>query len=186
VGVRASIRGNECAPEEQGCARDTEGSASPTMTLLDARKCDAADARRVRSIEIALFVMVVLGAFGIWGFWNWPEEHRVNTFLATVESGDQAKAYGMWTQDPGWQQHPERFKAYGYDRFEKDWRSGSAFGQIRNYKFVLSRFWGNSVLMGVDINGGKKPIFLWVDRKTQNLDFSPAELYRPIWGSRSP
>jgi hypothetical protein len=35
--------------------------------------------------------------------------------------------------------------------------------------------------MGVDINGGKKPIFLWVDRKTQNLDFSPAELYRPIW-----
>jgi len=154
------------------------------MTLLDAPKYDAARARRMRNIEIAVFVAVVLGAVGTWWFWNWPEEHRVNTFLAAVESGDQPKAYGIWNYDPDWQQHPERYKAYGFDRFQQDWGAGSANGQIRSYKTVLSRSWGNGVLMGVDINGGKKPIFLWVDRKTKQISFSPVELYRPIWDTK--
>jgi hypothetical protein len=38
----------------------------------------------------------------------------------------------------------------------------------------------------VDINGGETPIFLWVDRKTKKIDFSPAELYRPIWDKQLP
>jgi hypothetical protein len=123
----------------------------------------------VRNIEIALFAVVVLGALGTWWFWNWPEEHRVNTFLAAVESGDQAKAYGIWTLDSDWQQHPERHKAYGFDRFQQDWGSGSPNGQIRTFKTVLSRSWGNGVVMGVDINGSKTPVFLWVDRKTKKI-----------------
>jgi hypothetical protein len=49
------------------------------------------------------------------------------------------------------------FQAYGFDRFQKDWGSGSEYGQIRNYKFVLSRSWDNGVLMGVNINTGKRP-----------------------------
>jgi len=154
------------------------------MTLLDPPKYDAACDRRVRNIEIALFVVVLLGAFGTWWFWNWPEEHRINVFLTTVESGDLAKAYGIWKQDPGWQQHPERYKAYGFDRFQQDWGSGSQYGQIRSYKFALSRSWGNGVILGVDINGGKTPVFLWVDRKTKQISFSPVELYRPIWDTR--
>jgi hypothetical protein len=113
------------------------------MTLLDAPKYDAARARRSRNIVIALFVVVVLGAFGTWWFWNWPEDHRVSTFLATVQSGDLSKAYGVWTQDPEWQQHPERYKVYGFDLFQQDWGSGSKYGQIRSYKFALSRSWGN-------------------------------------------
>jgi hypothetical protein len=169
---------------EQRCARDFGRRAIRIMTLLDAPKYDAARARRVRNIEIALFVVVVLGIFGTWWFWNWPEEHRVSTFLATVESGDQAKAYGIWTLDAEWQQHPERYKAYGFDRFQQDWGSGSQYGQIHNYKVTLSRSWGNGVLMGVNINGAKRPIFLWVDRKTKKIDFSPVELYRPIWDTR--
>jgi len=36
----------------------------------------------------------------------------------------------------------------------------------------------------VDINGSKKPIFLWVDRKTKQISFSPVELYRPIWDTK--
>jgi hypothetical protein len=38
--------------------------------------------------------------------------------------------------------------------------------------------------MEVDINGSKKPIFLWVDRKTKQISFSPVELYRPIWNPK--
>ena len=164
-----------------GCVGRREFRA---MTLMDAPKYDADRARRVRNIEIALFAIVVLGALGTWWFWNWPEEHRVNTFLATVESGDQSKAYGIWNYDPDWQQHPERYKAYGFDRFQQDWGPSSPNGQIRSYKTALSRTWGNGVLMGVDINGSKKPIFLWVDRKTKQISFSPVELYRPIWDTK--
>ena len=31
--------------------------------------------------------------------------------------------------------------------------------------------------MGVDVNGGKTPIFLRVDHKTDEIGFSPVELY---------
>jgi hypothetical protein len=154
------------------------------MTLMDAPKYDAVRERRHKHIVIAVFVLAVLSALGIWWFWNWPEEHRVNAFLATVESGDLAKAYGLWNQDPAWQQHPERYKAYGFDRFQQDWGSGSPNGQIRSHIFVLSKSWGNGVIEGVDLNGGKTPVFLWVDRKTKTISFSPVELYRPIWDTQ--
>jgi hypothetical protein len=36
----------------------------------------------------------------------------------------------------------------------------------------------------VDLNGGKMPVFLWVDRKTKTISFSPVELYRPIWDTQ--
>lgn len=151
------------------------------MTLLDAPKYDAARARRKRNLKVAIFVAVLLGAFGTWWFWNWPEEHQVNVFLTAVESGDLTKAYGIWNQDPDWQQHPDRYKTYDFTRFQQDWGPGSQSGQVHSYKKVLSRSWGNGVIMGVDINGSKTPVFLWVNRKTKKIGFSPVELYRPIW-----
>ncbi len=36
---------------------------------------------------------------------------------------------------------------------------------------------GNGVVMGVNINGGKTPIFLRVDHKSKTIGFSPVELY---------
>jgi hypothetical protein len=155
-----------------------------TMTLMDAPKYDAVRERRHKHFVIAVFVLAVLSAFGTWWCWNWPEEHHVNSFLKTVESGDLTKAYGLWNEDPAWQQHPERYKAYGFERFQQDWGSSSPWGQIRSHKFVLSRSWGNGVITGVDINGNKTPVFLWVDRKTKTISFSPVELYRPIWDTQ--
>jgi hypothetical protein len=158
--------------------------ALQTMTLMDAPKYDAVSERRHKHIVIAVFVLAVLSAIGTWWFWNWPEEHRVSSFLKTVESGDLTKAYGLWNEDQAWQQLPERYKAYGFDHFQQDWGIGSQYGQIRIYKFVLSRSWGNGVIEGVVLNGGKTPVFLWVDRKTKVISFSPVELYRPIWDTQ--
>jgi hypothetical protein len=158
--------------------------ALQTMTLMDAPKYDAVCERRHKHIVIAVFVLAVLSALGAWWFWNWPEEHCVSNFLTTVESGNLTKAYGLWNQDPAWQQHPERYKAYGFDRFQQDWGSGSPWGHIRSHKFILSRSWGNGVIEGLDINGNKTPVFLWVDRKTKAISFSPVELYRPIWDTQ--
>ena len=119
------------------------------MTLMDAPKYDAVRERRHKHIVMVVFLLAVLSALGTWWFWNWPEEHHVNTFVSTVESGDLTKAYGIWTQDQDWQQHPERYKAYGFDRFQQDWGVGSQYGRIHSYKFVLSRSWGNGVITGL-------------------------------------
>jgi hypothetical protein len=156
------------------------------MTLLDAPNYDAARARRTTKLLVALFAAVVVCVGATWWMWNWPEEHRVNGFLATVQSGDLSKAYGIWNDDPDWQQHPELYKQYGFERFQKDWGSASDHGQIHTHKIVISRSWGNGVVMGEDINGDKTPVFLWVDRKTKQISFSPVELYRPIWDERLP
>jgi len=147
------------------------------MTLLDAPRYDAARARKRRNIGIALIVVVLLGAAGAWWFWNWPEEHRVNTFLAAVESGEMTKAYGIWNDDPNWQQHSEQYKVYGFDQFQKDWGGQSDYGQIHSHTTIISKTMGNGVVMGVDINGGKKPIFLWVNKKTKEMGFSPVEAH---------
>ena len=154
------------------------------MTLMDAPKFDAVRERRHKHIVMAVFLLAILCAVGTWWFWNWPEERHVNAFMTTVESGDLSKAYGIWEEDQDWQKHPELYKSYGFDRFQKDWGVGSQYGTIQSFKFVLSRSWGNGVITGVRINGATTPIFLWVDRKTKAISFSPVELYRPNWDTR--
>jgi hypothetical protein len=86
-------------------------------------------------------------------------------------------AYGQWNNDPDWQQHPDRYKAYSFDDFTKDWGIGSDYGQIKSHKIEITKTVGNGVVMGVDINGGKTPLFLRVDHKTKEIGFSPVELY---------
>jgi hypothetical protein len=35
---------------------------------------------------------------------------------------------------------------------------------------------GSGVIVGVDVNGRKTPMFLWVERKSGTIGFSPFEL----------
>lgn len=155
------------------------------MTLMDAPKFDVRREKRNRNLLITGVVVVVLAAIAIgswavevpWQIWHWPSDHRVNTFLATVESGDLDKAYGLWNNDPDWKQHPEQYKAYDFATFQKDWGPASDYGVIKSHKIVIAHRVGNGVVMGVNINGGKTPIFLRVDSKTKTIGFSPVELY---------
>jgi hypothetical protein len=148
-----------------------------SMTLLDAPIYDARKARLIRNITItALIVIVVLGTAAFF-LRHWPAEHRVNNFLAAVESGDMQKAYGLWNNDPAWQQHPAQYKDYDFNQFQKDWGPASDYGKIRSHKIIMAARVGNGTVMGVDINGGKTPIFLRVDTKTKTVGFSPVELY---------
>jgi hypothetical protein len=155
------------------------------MTLLDAPKYDAKKARLIRNLSIAGVSAVVLGAILVgmflldkpWQLWNWRSDHSVNTFLETIEAGDLQKAYGLWNNDPNWQQHPDEYKAYDYTQFQKDWGPASDYGKIRSHEIIMATTVGNGVVMGVDINGGKTPIFLRVDHKSRTIGFSPVELY---------
>ncbi len=155
------------------------------MTLMDAPKFDVRREQRNRNLLIAGVVIVVLVAVGIaswsldmpWQIWHWPQDHRVNNFLSTVQSGDLQKAFGLWNNDPNWQQHPDQYKAYGFTDFQKDWGPASDYGVIKSHTIVIAHRVGNGVVMGVNINGGKTPIFLRVDNKTKTIGFSPVELY---------
>ncbi|MEA2539854.1 MAG: hypothetical protein QOH35_1220, partial [Acidobacteriaceae bacterium] len=35
---------------------------------------------------------------------------------------------------------------------------------------------GSGVVVGVEVNGQKKPVFLWVQRSNKTLGFSPVQL----------
>jgi uncharacterized membrane protein YraQ (UPF0718 family) len=147
------------------------------MTLLDAPVYNARRARIIRNSIIGVLVALVVAALLSWAFWDWPEQHRLNHFLATVESGDLNKAYAEWNHDPDWQKHPERYKDYSFADFSKDWGVGSDYGLIKSHKIEITKTVGNGVVMGVAINGGKTPLFLRVDHKTKQIGFSPVELY---------
>jgi hypothetical protein len=157
------------------------------MTLLDAPSYDAGRARRTRTLAISGIVLFVVAFFGTilwalewpWQVWHLPSDHRVNQFMAAVEGGDLNQAYGLWNHDPNWQQHPQQYQPYDFVAFQKDWGPANEdYGQIKSHALFIAHRVGNGVLIGLYINGVKKPLFLRVDNKAKTIGFSPVELSR--------
>jgi len=147
------------------------------MTLLDAPSFNARRARFIRIVSITSLVLLVLFGLNVLIPWTWPEKHSVNRFFTALEAGDLAKAYGQWNHDPDWQQHTRRYKTYDFQHFQKDWGPLGDYGVIKSHQIILTEPYGNGAVLGVNINGGKTPIFLHVDRKTKEITFSPIEPY---------
>lgn len=146
------------------------------MTLFDARPYDARKARIRRNLYVGILISVPFIAAFTWYFWNWPEEHRIDRFFHAIEAKDYVKGFALWNNDPDWQQHPQRYQAYPYGQFEQDWGPSSDYGVITSHQIVVSKQYGSGVVVGVLINGGKTPLFLWVERKAKTIGFSPVEL----------
>ena len=151
------------------------------MTLLDAPRYDAERARIIRNSIFITIGVLLLGIVLAIVFWDWPEQHRVNHFLSLIEKGDLPGAYGYWNNDPDWREHSDRYNGYPFAEFERDWGPQGDYGVIRSHKIVISKLVGNArgagVVAGVDINGGKTPMFLIVNKHTHEIGFSPVELY---------
>jgi hypothetical protein len=177
----------ELSPREASVGRSRAHEDFPAMTLLDAPKFNETAAKRNRMIGrgvliafgVVLVAYIILwqAVFHTFEFWAWPSEVRLNTFLKTVEGGDFDSAYAQWNHDPDWKQHPDKYKAYDINQFTKDWGPMSDYGKIRSHQIALTKAYGNGVVIGVYINGGKTPLFLRVDSKTKEIGFSPVELY---------
>src|ERR1700761_3892433 len=95
-----------------GARKIAPGTTS--MTLLDAPSYNAARAGKRRRCILPPIVGAILIGIFVWVFWNWPAEHRVNRFFAALEQQQFEKAYGIWNDDPDWQQHPDKYKTAGY------------------------------------------------------------------------
>ena len=165
------------------------------MTLLDAPKFDEVADRRNRLMLYSgggLLLLLIVGFWMLSGHpadwpWNWYTHmrgrHAINSFMESVEKNDLKKAYGIWMHDPNWQQHPDKFGMYTFDRFEADWGPNSRqneYGVIQSHDIVAARVFKNVLLVGMFINGRKsKVLFLTYFPKDRTLNFAPPdeELY---------
>ena len=161
------------------------------MTLLDAPKFDEVADRRNRLMLYSgggLLLLLIVGFWMLSGHpadwpWNWYTHmrgrHAINSFMESVEKNDLKKAYGIWMHDPNWQQHPDKFGMYTFDRFEADWGPNSRqneYGVIQSHDIVAARVFKNVLLVGMFINGRKsKALFLTYFPKDRTLNFAPPD-----------
>ena len=162
------------------------------MTLLDAPEFDYARDRRRRKTLISSAVALVVFLFSFWlaaghpvdypWYWNshlWGRV-TVNAFFKDIEKNDLGAAYGVWTHDKDWRQHPERHAGYAFDRFQKDWSPQSPdneYGAIHSHRIAAATMHGNVLQVGIFVNGRKsKAINLDYDPKDHSLNFSPEDV----------
>jgi hypothetical protein len=159
------------------------------MTLMDAPKFDEARDRRRRlifsisagTLGVLLVVWWLVAGRPVDWPWNWDAHlfgrSTVNRFFSAIEKNDLPAAYGIWTHDAQWQQHPGQHGVYPFDRFEADWSPRSPdneYGTIQSHKVAAARMYGNVLLVAVLVNGRKSDALnLDYDPKTSTLNFSP-------------
>jgi hypothetical protein len=150
------------------------------MTLLNAPAYDRIRAKKRRSLQIGAVVLCCVVGILVFLCWNLPAEHRVNQFFTAVEAQDFPKAFGIWNNDPDWQEHTQRYAEarYPYGRFVVDWGNASDFGRITSHKVLHSTSgYGNNTLLAVEINGRKAaPLALGVGKRTHTMSFPPYNL----------
>jgi hypothetical protein len=154
------------------------------MTLLNAPEFDEQKENRKRNILVGsgifVVVMVVLTVGGFllghgWLFTNLPVEHHVKVFLSTVESGDYAKAYGIWNNDPEWQQHPQKYD-YTLQRFTEDWTTASDWkGPVTSFHVGCSKRDETGTSVAATINSGTA-LTVKYQRSDGTLSFFPYDL----------
>ena len=154
------------------------------MTLLNAPEYNASRETRNRNLLVGAGILVLLSAVLCvggyllghgWFFSNLPVEHRIDTFLTTLQNKDYAKAYGIWMNDPDWQQHPQKYE-YKLQRFTEDWTTASDWGPITWHHVDLSKRDGSGIIIAVSVNHRPKRLFLWYEKSNGTLTYSPREL----------
>jgi hypothetical protein len=160
------------------------------MTLLNAPSYDPTRDIRNRNIlitvAVTLFLAIVLFLAGYmtghgWFFTNLPTEHKVNKFFNALEAKDYPTAYGIYNNDPDWQQHPQKY-SYTLKSFVDDWTTDPRnFYPITSHHVDISRtdgtgFWGTGVIVAVRINGTHK-LFMYVNKSDGTMTWpAPHEL----------
>ncbi len=148
------------------------------MSLMDAPAYDTRSAHLTKTLLIALAsligLLIVLTLLGYilghgWLFSNLPAEHKVNAFYTALQDKNYAKAYGIYENDPTWQQHPDKYSSYPLSRFTEDWTTYSPVnGPIQSHHVDVSGTdgsgtFGSGIIVASTLNG-KKGIDVYVSR----------------------
>ena len=67
-------------------------------------------------------------------------------------------------------------KLYTFDQFKQDWGPSGDYGVITKAKIVVTKEYGSGVVIGVRVNDSPKTLFLWVEKKSKTVGYSPVEL----------
>ena len=108
-------------------------------------------------VLIAVLVLLTIGGWLLghgWLFTNLPIEHKVSVFLSTVQAGDYSRAYAIYNNDPNWQQHPDKYKDYPFERFTEDFTTESDWkGPVTSFHIRCSKRGNVSTAVHATING---------------------------------
>ena len=161
------------------------------MSLLDAPAYDPTADNRKRNIIIAAIVtvilVVVLAFVGYvsghgWLFTNLGAEHKVNRFFDALEAKDYNTAYGIYNNDPAWQQHPQQYSGYPLKRFTEDWTTYSPIkAPITEHhvdKSIAdgSGTFGTGVIVAVRVNGDNK-VFMYVNKSDGTMTWPAPHVF---------
>jgi hypothetical protein len=146
------------------------------MTLLDAPSYDPAKARR-RKIKIAVTIAAVIVLVALaWMYRNWPEEHVVDKFFTALQQRNYETAYGIYFNDPGWQQHQQKYSQYTYADFYRDWGPGGEWGLIKSHRIYGSANTKGSsggVVVEVVVNERSEHARMFVQKSDKTLTVYP-------------
>lgn len=162
------------------------------MNLMDAPAYDPTKDNRRRNILIGAVVAVLL--LGIvaftgfvsghgWLFTNLGYEHRASNFFDALEAKDYTKAYGIYYNDPSWQQHPDKYNSYPLARFTQDWTTDSPINGPITWHHVDksvsagSGYFGTGVIVAVRVNSGQK-IFMYVNRADKTMTWPAPYVFK--------
>jgi hypothetical protein len=148
------------------------------MTLFEAKEYDPRIEKQRRIYAVAALVLIALAALLVYHFWDWREERAVNKFLTAIEHKDYEKAYAIWTADPNWKQHLQKYAGYNFGTFELDWGPTGEYGEIRSHRIrnALTPKNSSGVVVIAMINDRKTPLALWVEKNDRSITFLPPTL----------
>jgi len=155
------------------------------MTLLNAPAFDEQKEKRNSTIWIgsgilvAALVLLTVAGFLLghgWLFTNLPAEHKVTVFLTALQAKDYSKAYGLFYNDPDWQQHADKYKDYPLERFTEDFTTESDWkGPITSFHVGCSKRGATGTAVAVKVNGTNNLTLNYL-RADGSLTFFPFEL----------
>jgi len=160
--------------------------------LMDAPAYDPARDDRRRNIIIGIIVSVLfLGAVALagyvsghgWLFTNEGYEHRVNNFFDALETKDYSKAYGIYYNDPDWQQHAAKYSSYPLARFTDDWTTDSPINapitshHVDKSVSAGSGYFGTGIIVATTVNSDHK-IFLYVNRADKTMTWPAPYVFK--------
>jgi hypothetical protein len=159
------------------------------MTLLNAPAFDEQkEARKHNTLigsGITAALLVVRTGAGVllghgWLFMNLPVEHKMHNFLSALQARDYPKAYGIFYNDPNWQQHPDKYKDYPLQRFTEDFTTESEWkGPVTSFHVDFSKRDDSGTVVASTINGSTN-LTLKYQRSDGTIGFFPYELTRGL------
>jgi len=122
----------------------------------------------IKTVVIALVLLLVAGGSLFYVFHNYREERQVKEFFSDLSAHDYKAAYALFGCTAA---KPCRY--YPFEKFMEDWGSSSGRAGFESARITRSRSCGSGVLITVDY--GNKQEKLWVEQKDKSIGFPPVQ-----------